>query len=86
MHMPATSAVRASGSIEMTPVNPEMSRPLAVRLRPRPEQVRGVLREPNRSGRWDGAIALEKALPRRRHERFVRRSQQQTQIDASPRG
>lgn len=28
--MPDTSAVRASGSTEMTPVNPDVSRPLTV--------------------------------------------------------
>ena len=60
--MPATSAVRASGSTEMTSVNPDVSRPPAFVLRACPEQIRGALGEPNRGRRRDGPIALEKAL------------------------
>ena len=55
MHIPATSAVLASGSTEITPVNPEVSRPgasfltrarnrLEVCFASRTEAVAGIVR------------------------------------------
>ena len=46
----------------MTPVSPEVSRPLAVVLGARPEQVRRGFGEPDRGVRRDGPIAREKPL------------------------
>ena len=62
VHMPATSAVRASGSTAMTSVSPEVSRPGALVFAR--DRNRFEVRLASRTGAVarDGPIALEKAL------------------------
>ena len=62
MHIPATSAVRASGSTAITPVNPDVSRPLTVFLARARNRFEVGLAEPNRGVFRDGPIAREKPL------------------------
>ena len=83
--MPATSAVRASGSTAMTPVSPEVSRPWRVRLRRGPGTGWTWAWPAARWRRRESRGSSRAAAPRRRREQPVRRSLEQTHIYASPR-